>query len=83
MFGFGWGANSTIRMSMVSEFYGVRSVGTLIGLTHIAWSVGGIIGPVLAGHIFDISGSYRVAFSVGGLLMMVGMMATYYLKVPK
>jgi len=83
VFGFGLGGTAPIRMSMVSEFFGIRSVGTIIGLVSIAWAVGGITGPVLAGYLFDVSHSYDMAFLFGGMLMIIGMAATYFLKTPK
>jgi OFA family oxalate/formate antiporter-like MFS transporter len=82
VFGFGSGATSPIRMSMIPEFFGVRSVGAIMGIVGAAWAVGGITGPILAGYIFDLSNSYDMAFLVGGLLMITGMAATYFLKVP-
>jgi OFA family oxalate/formate antiporter-like MFS transporter len=53
-----------------------------MGIVGAAWAVGGITGPILAGYIFDLSNSYDMAFLVGGLLMITGMAATYFLKVP-
>jgi len=80
--GFGFGGTSPIRMSMIPEFFGVRSVGAIMGIVGAAWAVGGITGPILAGYIFDLRNSYDMAFLVGGLLMITGMAATYFLKVP-
>lgn len=81
VFGFGLGATTTLRMSMVSDFFGVRSVGTIIGLVSIAWAVGGVTAPILAGYVFDLSRSYDIAFLASGLLLITGMVATYFLKV--
>lgn len=83
VFGFGFGGTSPVRTSMIPEFFGIRSVGTIIGLIGAAWGVGGIAGPFLAGYIFDLSGSYDVAFFSAGLIMIVGIVATYFLKAPK
>jgi len=82
IFGFGFGASSPLRMSMISDFFGVQSIGTMIGIIEIAWSLGAISGPVMAGYVFDISGSYNVAFLTGGLIVLTGMVATYFLKKP-
>ncbi len=82
LFGLGVGATSPIRTSMISEFFGLKSVGTLIGLIDVAWRVGGITGPVLAGYIFDSSQSYDMAFVAGLILMVTGMIATPFLRAP-
>jgi MFS family permease len=83
VYGLGFSFCGTIRMSMISEFFGVRSIGAIMGLIGIAWSTGGVTGPFLAGYIFDLSRSYNIAFLVGGLLMVMGMVAAYFLKLPE
>jgi MFS family permease len=80
LFGFGFGASSPIRMAMISEFFGLKSVGTMIGIIELAWAAGAISGPIMAGYVFDVSGSYNIAFTTGGLLMLMGTVATYFLK---
>jgi MFS family permease len=82
LFGFGFGASSPIRMAMISEFFGLRSIGTMIGIVELAWAAGAISGPVMAGYVFDVSGSYDIAFAAGGLLMLTGTVAAYFLKKP-
>jgi MFS family permease len=82
LFGFGFGASSPIRMAMIAEFFGLKSVGTMIGVVELAWAAGAITGPIMAGYVFDVSGSYNIAFSTGGLLMLMGTVATYFLKKP-
>ena len=79
IFGFGFGAIIPIRTAMIPQLFGMRSVGTIIGLAAFAWAMGGIIGPVLAAYIFDLSRSYDIAFLAGGLLLIIGMWAAYYL----
>jgi MFS family permease len=83
VFGIGFGGGTTVRMSMVSEFFGTSSVGMILGLVTTAWSVGGIVGPILAGYIFDISHSYNIAFLIGGILLTVGTISGFFLMAPK
>ncbi|MBI4296167.1 MAG: MFS transporter [Chloroflexi bacterium] len=83
IFGLGFGGASPVRTALVPELFGVRAVATIIGLVSVAWAAGGVAGPVLAGYVFDISQSYQVAFLTGIVLMMIGIVATYFLKIPK
>ncbi len=82
LFGLGFGVHGTVRLSVMSEFFGVRSIGTIMGMIGIAWACGGITGPFLAGYVFDVTHSYHLAFLGGGLLMLVGMVAASFLKPP-
>jgi MFS family permease len=83
VFGFGLGGSMAIRMSIIPEYFGTKAVGTLIGIAGVAWGLGGIVGPILAGYIFDTTASYNVAFFTGGLLLLLGMIAALFLKPPK
>lgn len=82
LYGVGFGGSNTVRLATIPEVFGTKSAGIIIGLASVAWSIGGIIGPVLAGYIFDVSHSYNIAFLVGGLLMIVGAMGGFLLKTP-
>ena len=61
---------------MVAELFGLRSHGVIFGVVTFAGSVGGAIGPALAGHIFDITASYQLAFLVCGALGTIGLIFT-------
>jgi MFS transporter, OFA family, oxalate/formate antiporter len=82
LYGIGFGGSNTVRLATIPEVFGTKSAGVIIGMASVAWSIGGIIGPILAGYIFDISHSYNVAFLVGGLLMIVGALNGSLLKTP-
>lgn len=83
VFGLGFGGCTTVRMSMIAEFFGMKSLGIIVGLVTTSWAVGGIVGPILAGYIFDISRSYYIAFLIGGSLLTVGVFAGFFLKAPR
>ena len=78
IFGFSFGAASPVRMAMVPPLFGLKSIGTILGLATFAWSVGGITGPFLAGYIFDLSQSYDIAFVLSGMLLIIGVLAVYF-----
>lgn len=82
VFGLGFGGANTVRLSMIPEIFGTRSAGAIIGLVSVAWATGGIVGPVLAGYIYDLSHSYNMAFLIGGLLLIVGTAAGSFLRTP-
>ena len=81
VFGFGFGGSITIQLSMIPEVFGTRSGGEILGLISMAWAVGGVVGPILAGYIFDLSQSYSMAFLTAGLLLAIGAVSGFFLKV--
>ena len=69
LFPTGFGGSMVLRGSIIREYFGRDSFGKLIGIVMGSASIGGIIGPTLAGWIFDILGSYRsIWFVFAGLI---------------
>ena len=62
VYGFGHGGYFALISPLVAEHFGIRSHGVLFGIVLFAGTVGGAMGPILAGHLFDITGSYGGAF---------------------
>ncbi|MFC2002477.1 MFS transporter [Chloroflexota bacterium] len=60
--GFCHGGFFALISPTVAEFFGTRSHGLILGIVIFSGSVGGSLGPLVTGHIFDITASYRVAF---------------------
>lgn len=67
LFGAGFGARGPIITAMAAQLFPGRRFGAIYGLLSVGNGLGGAIGPWLAGALFDVSGTYRVAFllSVG------------------
>jgi MFS family permease len=78
LFGLVFGAGAPMRLSMVAPLFGLRAVGTVLGLTIFAWSCGGIFSPYFGGYIRDITGSYSLAFMACGVLLAVGMVSLVF-----
>jgi MFS family permease len=66
-FGFSYGGLGAIPAPLMAGLFGLRSLGTLLGIAGFTIQIGGAIGSVLAGAIFDITGSYYIAFLIFGL----------------
>jgi len=81
VYGFGFGGSNTLRLSMIPEVFGTRSGGEILGIISMAWAVGGVTGPILAGYIFDLSQSYSAAFLTAGLLLVIGAGSGFFLRV--
>jgi MFS family permease len=68
VFGYSYGAISTLFTAIVSDFFGREQAGTLVGvLFALAGCMGGW-GPLIAGAVYDATGSYAPAFAVAAAL---------------
>jgi MFS family permease len=62
VYGFAHGGLFTVFSPTVAELFGMGSHGVLFGIALFSGNVGGSISPILAGRIFDVTGSYRIIF---------------------
>ena len=58
----GWGCTVTIRLSLLREYFGRGSYGTIVGFVAGMMMLGSITGAPIAGWIFDTLGSYKAAW---------------------
>jgi len=78
--GFGYGALSPLVSPMVAELFGLSSHGAIFGVTFLWGTTGEAIGPVLAGRIFDVTGSYQWAFLLCAAISIIGIIFSSLLR---
>lgn len=64
LFSSGSGGSMVLRGAILREYFGRDSLGKILGITMGFASIGGIIGPILAGWVFDTLGSYHLIWFV-------------------
>jgi sugar phosphate permease len=79
-FGLGFGTSIPLRFSILADYFGTRSFGSIVGLTSSVNAIFGAAGPLLVGLIHDIEGSYRLGFTVLATLLLVAIPMTYGLE---
>jgi MFS family permease len=62
LFGMGLGGGAVLVPLLVGECFGLRAFGKVLGLVMISATLGAALGPVLTGRIFDVTGTYTLAF---------------------
>jgi MFS family permease len=83
IFGFGYGGHVPQFPALTGDFFGLYRMGTILGAGSIFYGMGGAFSTFLAGRIFDITGSYTNAFSLGVLAMFLTAASTFFLRRPK
>jgi len=73
IYGFAHGGFFTVVSPMVAEFFGIGSHGALFGIVLFSGTIGGAIGPLLAGRTFDITASYQIVFLVLAGVALIGL----------
>jgi MFS family permease len=80
IYGTAHGGYFTTISPIVAEFFGIRAHGVLFGIIAFCGTVGGAIGPILAGYSFDVTAQYIPAFWLCTLMNALGLVLLLLLK---
>lgn len=69
-----YGAQLSVNGSAASDFWGTKNAGINYGILFTAWGVAGIIGPRVAGVLFDRYQNYQGAFYAAAVLAGVALL---------
>ena len=77
-----YGTQLSVFASTTGDFYGTRHLGLNYGLLFTAWGAAGIIGPAIAGRVFDRFGDYRYAFYAAGAFALLAFLSLSMARTP-
>ncbi len=83
IFGLSYGTVEILQSSAIADLFGLKSLGAITGLALTISGTGFMLGPVVAGYIFDVRGSYQVAFLICALLLVVSIISVMSLPLTK
>jgi OFA family oxalate/formate antiporter-like MFS transporter len=65
------------------DFFGVKNAGGIYGLMLIGWSLGGVIGPVIASALIGGEKNYTAAYTTIGIIALVAVILPVITKLPR
>ncbi|MGD9221986.1 MAG: MFS transporter [Desulfobacteraceae bacterium] len=80
VYGFAHGSLFTVVSPAIAELFGTNSHGLLFGFVLFSGTLGGSIGPLLAGFLFDQTGTYKIVFMVLMLMAAFGLFLVTLLR---
>ena len=80
VFGFAYSTIGTSVLPLVARLFGLKSLGLVSGIIVLGFQVGGTVGPLFVGYMFDANNSYEMAFLVCAAIGLVGLMLTVLLR---
>ncbi len=78
VFGLGMGGVGALGPLATAETFGLRNLGSIMGLMSFAVIVPTVVGPVMAGQVFDRTGMYDAAFLTTAALLTVSMVCFFF-----
>jgi MFS family permease len=82
LFGFSMGADYMLIPLITAECFGVNSLGKILAIIIMGYSLGQWIAPWLAGRIFDAYQSYDLAWKIMSVAGIIGAAAIYAVSAP-
>ena len=78
--GFSWVATLPLTSSLTADVYGLKALGTISGITFMFHQIGGFSSVLLAGLLFDITGSYTLPFAIIRALLFPAALSAFSIK---
>ncbi len=81
-YGVSYGGFMIVIPALTSYLFGLAAMGAIFATISIAEGIGFGLGSYLAGHIWDVTGSYQMMFLIGIALILLSMLLAAFLKAP-
>jgi len=65
---------------MTADKYGLRTLGTVTGISFVFHQIGGFGSVWLAGVLYDVTGSYTIPFLIAGSLLFPAALSAFTIK---
>lgn len=75
--GFSWIASVPVTTSLTADVYGQRRLATISGISFLCHQVGAGTSILLAGMLYDATGSYTLPFAIAGSLLFPAALAAF------
>lgn len=79
-FGIGYGGLVSTQSPIIADLFGIKSHGIILGVIVSVVTLGSAAGPVIAGAVYDASGSYHAAFGICVGFAVLGILLILFLK---
>ena len=69
--GLSWIASASLTSSIAADIYGLKKMGTIVGIMTFSHQIGGAIAIYLTGFLFEKTGGYEFPFTIAGSLLIL------------
>lgn len=83
MNGLAWGIRGPLMQTMRAEYFGRKHFGMIMGWSSVLIMAGSFSGPMIAGWLFDIAGSYDTGFTLIAMFPIAGSLFFLFAGPPK
>lgn len=81
LYGAGWGGLYTLIQLLTADLFGLMALGKIMGVINILDTIGGGLGPLFTGYLYDTTQGYLVPFALITFLLVIAFSASSILKI--
>jgi MFS family permease len=74
--GVAYGGLSAQLSPLTAKLFGLRALGLIFGFVAVGFTLGSAVGPFVSGYIFDLTGSYQLAFLFCAIIVLIGLIVS-------
>jgi len=78
--GFCFGTLLSVMPALCADQYGLKNFGLNYGILFFAWGLSGIVTPMIAGALYDATGSFNTTYIICAVMMGAMILVNYLLK---
>ena len=78
--GLSWVATNPLTTTLTADVYGVRTLGTIGGISFFFHTMGSVISVPMAGFLYDATGSYTIPFAIAGSLLFPAALSAFTIQ---
>ena len=83
LFGFFYSGHMPIFPTVLSNYFGTKFIGAIYGVSATGFSLASITGPLLAGYLYDKTGSHYQSIVAATVICFIAALSTFLITSPK
>ena len=78
--GMSWVATNPLTATLTADVYGLRTLGTISGISFFFHTMGSVISVLIAGFLYDATGSYTISLAIAGSLLFPAAISAFTIR---
>ncbi len=83
LFGFFYSGHMPIFPTILSQYFGTKNIGSIMGVSATGFSLASVSGPILAGYLHDTTGTHDLTIIFSAVICFVTAASTFLITNPK
>jgi MFS family permease len=77
-----YGGLASLQEPIRADYFGTKAFATIQGVSRSVTTAGTFLGPIVAGYLYDVTHSYRIAFTIFFMVSLISLALMFLAKRP-